>query len=80
MPRGSLQLFFEFLGHSGQDDAPLLVRFPVLVRWRSGNEEPLVDAGVDGSRSMIFTRRDVELVGVGAVLRVRDASIGTAAC
>lgn len=42
----------------------------------TGNEEPLVNAGVNRSRSLVVTLRDVELAGVGAVVGVRDSGVG----
>ena len=38
--------------------------------------EPLVDAGVDGSRRLVFTLRDVELARVDAVGAVGDCDVG----
>lgn len=44
----------------------------------TGDEEPLVNAGVDRSRGLVVTLRDVELAGVGAVVGVRDSGVGAA--
>jgi hypothetical protein len=38
-----------------------------LVGGRTRNVEPLVDAGVDGSRSLVLTLRNVKLAGIGTV-------------
>jgi hypothetical protein len=46
----------------------------------TGDEEPLVDAGVDGGRGLVLALGDVELAGVGAVLRVRDGNVCTRLC
>jgi hypothetical protein len=43
----------------------------------TGNEEPLVDAGVNGSRSLVVTLGDVERLGIGAVVGVRNGGVGT---
>jgi hypothetical protein len=43
----------------------------------TGNEEPLVDAGVNGSRSLVVTLGDVEGLGIGAVVGVRNGGVGT---
>lgn len=51
----------------------VVVRF--LIGGGSRNEEPLVDARVDRRRSLVLARRDVELIRVGAVLRVRDCDV-----
>lgn len=40
------------------------------------DEEPLVNAGVNGGRSLVVTLRDVEVAGVGAVVGVRDGGVG----
>lgn len=47
-----------------------------LRRRRTADEEPLVDAGVDGSGALVLTLRDVDRAGIGAVLRVLDGGVG----
>jgi hypothetical protein len=46
----------------------------------TGDEEPLVDAGVDGGRGLVLALGDVELAGVGTVLRVRDGDVRANLC
>jgi len=43
----------------------------------AGNEEPLVNAWVNWSRSLVVTSWNVELGGLGAILRVTDGGVGT---
>jgi hypothetical protein len=49
-----------------------------LVGRGTRDVEPLVDAGVDGSGSLVLTLGNVELASVGAVGRVRDGGVGPA--
>ena len=44
----------------------------------TGNEEPLVNARVNGGRSLVVGLRDVELAGVGAVVGVRHGGVDAA--
>jgi hypothetical protein len=50
--------------------------FSQLSGRRARDEEPLVDAGVDGSRVKVLAARDVEGVGVDAIGRVWDRHVG----
>ena len=49
-----------------------------LRRGGTADEEPLVDAGIDGSGGLVLARRDVELASVGMLLRMSNSGVGTA--
>jgi hypothetical protein len=58
-------------------DSCLLSWLPLeLVGRGTGDVEPLVDAGVDGSGRLVLALGNVERAGVGAVGRVRDGGVG----
>ena len=48
----------------------------VHLNGSTGNEEPLVNAGVNGGRSLVVGLGEVELAGVGAVVGVRHGGVG----
>jgi hypothetical protein len=49
-----------------------------LVRWGTRDVEPLVNAGVDGSRCLVLATRNVERAGVGAIGRAGNSGVDAA--
>lgn len=56
-------------GHGGQ---PL-----DLVGWGTRDVEPLIDAGVDGSRCLVLASGNVERASVSAIWRLGNGGVGT---